>query len=55
MQIKADTPEQYIDQLPEDRKTGVLKLAKINFRLSNLELILVKLPARFWLFGYWDQ
>jgi len=28
MQIKADTPEQYIDQLPEDRKIAMTKLRK---------------------------
>jgi len=28
MQIKADTPEQYIDQLPEDRKQTISKLRK---------------------------
>ena len=28
MQIKADTPEQYIDQLPEDRKQIISKLRK---------------------------
>ena len=29
MQIKADTPEDYIDQLPEDRKQAVKDLRKI--------------------------
>ena len=28
MQIKADTPEQYIDKLPEDRKQTISKLRK---------------------------
>ncbi|MEI6437068.1 MAG: DUF1801 domain-containing protein [Bacteroidota bacterium] len=28
MQIKADTPDQYIDQLPEDRKVAMSKLRK---------------------------
>ena len=38
MQIKADTPEQYIDQLPEDRKIAMTKLRKT---------ILVNLPEGF--------
>ena len=29
MQIKADTPEQYIDQLPDDRKQAISKLRKV--------------------------
>ncbi len=29
MQIKVDTPEQYIDQLPEDRKEVIKKLRKV--------------------------
>ncbi len=28
MQIKADTPEQYIEQLPDDRKEAIIKLRK---------------------------
>ena len=34
MQIKADTPEHYIDQLPEDRKHAITKLRKVI--LANL-------------------
>lgn len=29
MQIKAETPEQYIEQLPEDRKKAIQKLRKV--------------------------
>lgn len=29
MQIKADTPEQYIDQLPEDRKQAMTRLRQV--------------------------
>jgi len=29
MQIKADSPEHYIDQLPEDRKEAISKLRKV--------------------------